>query len=143
MNLLQLQLYLEDQSGVKGKSSACASGSVSLTKDPKLTADWLKSLQTSRNLMLSLLLDIPGIKCPCPKGAFYLFADFREYLGPKTGIKDTMALGEHLINEARVVAVTGEAFGAPGSLRLSFGVDEATIKEGVKRISEALAALKA
>jgi aspartate aminotransferase len=142
-DLIASMTRLQDHSTSCPSSVSQIAGAKALTEGPKLTADWIKSLQTRRDLMLKLLLDIPGIKCSCPKGAFYLFADFREYLGPKTGIKDTMALGEHLINEARVVAVPGEAFGAPGFLRLSFGVNEDTIREGIKRISEAMAALKA
>jgi aspartate aminotransferase len=93
--------------------------------------------------MLELLNAIPGVDCPRPEGAFYLFADMRPWLAPRTRCPDTLTLCEHLLLEAKVVCVPGEAFGAPGFMRLSFAVDEATIREGLRRIRAGLESLGA
>lgn len=142
-DLISYMIRMQDHSTSCPSSVSQLAGAKALTEGPKLTADWINALQTRRDLMLSLLLEIPGISCPCPKGAFYLFADFRAYLAPDTDLKDTMALTEYFITEARVVAVPGEAFGAPGFIRFSFGVDEATIRKGIARIAESLKKLGA
>jgi aspartate aminotransferase len=97
-----------------------------------------------RNLMVEGLRAIPGVDCLSPNGAFYAFPDFKRALAaldPGAGIADDTQLAAFLLEKARVAVVPGEAFGAPGHLRLSYATGEATITEGLRRIREALAGI--
>ena len=93
-------------------------------------------------LMHKLLSDIDGVYCPEPEGAFYCFPSFKGVLGRDiAGHKpsNTLELAEVLLNEAKVAVVPGEAFGAPGYLRLSFALGDDDLGEGIRRIADLLA----
>ena len=93
-------------------------------------------------LMHKLLSDIPGVYCAEPEGAFYCFPSFKSVLGrPVAGHKPatTLELAELLLNEAKVAAVPGEAFGAPGYLRFSFALGDDDLGEGIRRVADLLA----
>lgn len=97
-----------------------------------------------RNLVYELLKEIPGIKTNLPSGAFYFFPDVSAYFGKKhqgETIKDAMDLSLYLLNEAHVALVSGDAFGDPKSIRLSYAASEENLKKALKRIKEALAKL--
>ena len=97
-----------------------------------------------RNLVCDLLKGIPGIKTNLPSGAFYFFPDVSAYFGKKYQgevIKDALDLSLYLLNEAHVALVSGDAFGDPKSIRLSYAASEDNLKEALKRIKEALAKL--
>ena len=140
--MIKAMIRLQDHTTSCPSALSQAAAADALRRGPGLTADWVAGLQPRRDLMLSLLREIPGVDCPTPEGAFYLFPDMRAWLAPHTAFPDTMALCEHLLTESRVVCVPGEAFGAPGFMRLSFAVDDDTIREGLRRIRVGLQALK-
>ncbi len=98
-----------------------------------------------RKLMVELLRAIPGVTCAEPMGAFYTFPNLSAHLG-KTGpdgvIADDNALCNHLLKNCGVATVPGSAFGAPGNVRLSYATDDDSIRAGLARIAEGLAALK-
>ncbi|HIO49961.1 TPA: pyridoxal phosphate-dependent aminotransferase [Candidatus Poribacteria bacterium] len=97
-----------------------------------------------RNLLLDLMKDIPGITTNVPEGAFYVFPNISSYLGKKNGeetIESASDLCMYLLNEAHVALVTGEAFGEPDYMRISYACSEDTIRESIKRITSALAKL--
>ena len=97
-----------------------------------------------RNLLLELLQDIPGLTTNVPKGAFYVFPNISSYLGKKFGketIDSASDLCMYLLNEAHVALVTGEAFGEPDYIRISYACTEDTIRESVNRITIALTKL--
>jgi aspartate aminotransferase len=141
-HMIKAMTRLQDHTTSCPSALSQAAAADALRRGPALTQDWVTGLQPRRDLMLSLLREIPGVDCPTPEGAFYLFPDMRAWLAPHTTFTDTMALCEYLLTESRVVCVPGEAFGAPGFMRLSFAVDEATIREGLRRIHRGLEALK-
>lgn len=131
---------IQDHSTSCPNSVAQRAAAVALEAGPKLTAEWMQSLQGRRDLMASLLEDIPGIVLvPCT-GAFYLFADLSRYLGPG-GPADTMELCQGLLEQAGVGVIPGEAFGAPGFIRLSFAVSDDNIREGISRLRNHLESL--
>jgi len=136
--LIQAMTRLQDHSTSCPSALSQAAGEEALRLGAGLTEDWVRGLQGRRDLMLSLMCDIPKVTCMKPQGAFYLFVDMRAWLAPHTDMADTMALSDHLIGDAGVVTVPGEAFGAPGFLRLSFAVSDETIREGVARIRKGL-----
>ncbi len=75
-----------------------------------------------------------------PQGAFYLFIDARQLIASGKAAS-SMALAARFLEEAHVAVVPGEAFGAPGYLRMSYATDEATIEAGVRRMIASAAAL--
>ena len=98
-----------------------------------------------RDLALSLLREIPGIKLNVPDGAFYLFPDVRYYYGKATADRVILSgsdLCDYLLDTAYVAIVPGAAFGSPDCIRISYATSEDTLREAINRISEALSKLK-
>ncbi len=124
---------LQDHSTSCPNAIAQVAAAEALRQGPSLTAEWQATLIDRRALMLRLANEIPGITAVPPTGAFYLFLDVSKGLTEK--YPTTMLLAEALLMEAGVGVIPGEAFGAPGFLRLSFAVDNATITEGLRRIA--------
>jgi aspartate aminotransferase len=98
-----------------------------------------------RNLICSLLKEIPGMKVTIPQGAFYVMPDISYYLGKTDGetrISSSDDLALYLLDMAQVATVGGDAFGAPDCIRISYATSDDLIVEAVKRIKEALKRLK-
>lgn len=94
-----------------------------------------------RDLILSLLKDVPGLKTNVPDGAFYIFANIDDYLGRTDGnvtINTDDDLCIYLLSDAFVALVGGTAFGAPGYIRFSYATSEENIKKAVERIKASL-----
>ncbi|MFI6539026.1 pyridoxal phosphate-dependent aminotransferase [Nonomuraea sp. NPDC050547] len=94
-----------------------------------------------RQTMVRMLNDIPGVFCPEPTGAFYVYPSVKEVLGkeirgrrPQTSAE----LAELILEEAEVAVVPGEAFGTPGYFRLSYALGDQDLAEGVGRIAKLL-----
>ena len=96
-----------------------------------------------RKYIVGRLNQIPGVTCGMPRGAFYAFPDVRGVLARPGGPASALALSEQLLDEAHVAVVPGEAFEAPGFLRLSYATSMERIEEGLNRITRALAPLAA
>ena len=95
-----------------------------------------------RRVLHAGLAAIPGVECPLPEGAFYAFPDFEDLLGRTIAgrpVTTTLELAAVLLEEARVAVVPGEAFGAPGSARLSFALADDALADGVSRLRRVLA----
>ncbi|WP_299119691.1 pyridoxal phosphate-dependent aminotransferase [uncultured Winogradskyella sp.] len=94
-----------------------------------------------RKLILDLLSEIDGFKSNEPEGAFYVFPDVSAYFGKtikgKT-INNATDMSLFLLEEALVATVTGEAFGNPNCIRISYAASQENIKEAIKRIKTAL-----
>ena len=94
-----------------------------------------------RKLILGLLEDLDGFKTNEPEGAFYVFPDISAYFGKtikgKT-INNASDMSLFLLEEALVATVTGEAFGNPNCIRISYAASQEQIKEAIKRIQMAL-----
>lgn len=93
-----------------------------------------------RDYIVEALNSIEGIKCVKPQGAFYVFPNITEYV--KGNIKNDVDFASYLLEEAKVAVVPGSAFGAEGYIRMSYATSMDNIKEGLKRIKEALAKLR-
>lgn len=93
------------------------------------------ALEKRRDILYEKLMTIPKVRCIKPKGAFYLFADMRDYKMP------TQKLEEYLLAEAHILVLAGDSFGAPGFLRLSFVNEAEVLKEGIEKMKRALAKL--
>jgi aspartate aminotransferase len=89
-----------------------------------------------RRMMLEYLADIPGVTCIEPKGAFYVFPGFHNFLAR---FGSTIDLAAHILEVAEVAVVPGEAFGAPGHIRLSYALSDEDLQKGMARLRAALA----
>ena len=101
----------------------------------------IEAFHQRRDLVLKLLGAIPGFKLNVPEGAFYVFPDISDYFGKtlrgKT-INNASDFSLYLLEEAGVATVTGEAFGDSNCIRISYAASEDSLKEAIRRISEAL-----
>lgn len=97
--------------------------------------------KSRRDMVLELLGEIPGFKLNVPDGAFYIFPDISEFFGKtfqgKT-INNANDFSMLLLEEANVATVTGEAFGAPNCIRLSYAASEEQLREAIRRIKKVL-----
>jgi aspartate aminotransferase len=93
----------------------------------------LEEYRVRRDQLHAWLTADPRIKCVKPSGAFYLFIDISALLSPD-GIRTSAEFAERLLHEAHVALTAGEAFEAPGFLRISYATSMAQLREGVKRI---------
>ena len=88
-----------------------------------------------RDLIHGLISAIPGVKCPKPQGAFYVFADISAF-----GM-DSLTFAQRLLEERHVAVVPGVAFGDDKCVRLSYACSEANIAEGLRRMADFCAGL--
>ncbi|MFF1816136.1 aminotransferase class I/II-fold pyridoxal phosphate-dependent enzyme [Kribbella sp. NPDC058245] len=94
-----------------------------------------------RRTMVQLLNEIPGVECPIPTGAFYAYPSVKGLLGKEIhGRTATTSaeLAEIILDEAEVAVVPGEAFGAPGYLRMSYALSDEDLAEGIGRMAKLL-----
>lgn len=112
-----------------------------LETPPSAIQYMVDAFRERRSLILSLLEDIPGFKTNVPEGAFYVFPDISYYIGKTLKGKTINSAGDFalfLLEHAGVATVTGEAFGDPDCIRISYAASESDIIEAMKRIKEAL-----
>ena len=94
-----------------------------------------------RDIVLDLLGNIDGFKLNIPEGAFYVFPDISAFFGKKINgvrIENANDFSLFLLEKANVASVTGDAFGAPNCIRLSYAASELILREAIKRIKRAL-----
>ena len=97
--------------------------------------------RSRRDIVLDLLGKIEGFKLNIPEGAFYIFPDVSAFFGKTIKgkkIKDANDFSMLLLEEANVATVTGDAFGAPECIRMSYAASELQLREAIKRIKEVL-----
>jgi aspartate/methionine/tyrosine aminotransferase len=112
-----------------------------LTGDLSAVDEMKKAFDRRRQTMVKLLNEIPGVECPEPTGAFYAYPSVKGVLGKEIHGRtpnSSAELAEIILDEAEVAVVPGEAFGAPGYLRLSYALGDADLAEGVGRIAKLL-----
>lgn len=112
-----------------------------LEADPAVLKDMIKAFEGRRKLVLDALNEMKGVKANVPEGAFYVFPDVSYFYGKSYNgqvIKNCDDLSMYLLDEALVALVTGEAFGAPNCIRISYATSEEILTEAMRRIREAL-----
>ncbi|MEP2771691.1 MAG: pyridoxal phosphate-dependent aminotransferase [Fulvivirga sp.] len=115
-----------------------------ITGDQSPTKEMSEAYLKRRDLVYNLLKEMPGLKVNLPTGAFYFFPDVSSYFGKSAGsitIKDASDLCMYILEKAHVSLVTGDAFGDPNCVRLSYAASEEELKEAIKRIKEVLSEL--
>jgi aspartate aminotransferase len=92
-----------------------------------------------RHAIVAALNEIPGVVCPMPTGAFYVYPDVTGLLGRDWGgatPTSTLELADLILDRAEVAVVPGEAFGPSGYLRLSYALSDEALLEGVQRLQK-------
>lgn len=112
-----------------------------LNEPPSKVKYMIDEFKIRRDLVLDLLSEIEGFKTNTPEGAFYMFPNISYYFGKtlrgKT-IHNATDFSLYLLEEALVATVTGDAFGNPDCIRISYAASQAQIIEAIKRIKEAV-----
>ena len=119
-----------------------AAAVAALTGDLSAAATMREAFDQQQQLIVSMLREIPGIACPEPQGAFYVYPSVKGLLGrPIAGrTAETSAdLATLILEEAEVAVVPGEAFGTPGYVRMSYALGDDDLVEGVTRMQRLLA----
>ncbi|MET9316711.1 pyridoxal phosphate-dependent aminotransferase [Kribbella sp. NPDC003505] len=114
---------------------AAVSGDLSAVDEMKVAFD------RRRRTMVRMLNEIPGVECPEPTGAFYAYPSVKGVLGKEINGRTpatSAELADLILDEVEVAVVPGEAFGAPGYLRLSYALGDDDLVEGLGRIAKLL-----
>ena len=112
-----------------------------LNENPDKIEYMVDEFKSRRDLILNLLNDIEGFECNVPDGAFYVFPDISYFFGKEiSGIKINNAsdMSMFLLENALVATVTGDAFGNPNCIRISYAASKEKITEAVSRIKKLL-----
>ena len=129
-----------------GTSSITQRASIAaMEKDPSFLKEMLDAFKNRRKLVLEALKNMDGVKVNEPEGAFYFFPDISSFFGKSYGdhhINNANDLSLYLLEEALVALVTGDAFGDPNCIRISYATDEATLTKAMNRIAAALKKLR-
>jgi aspartate/methionine/tyrosine aminotransferase len=118
-----------------------AAALAALTGDLSAVAQMRTAFDRRRQTIVAMLREIPGVACPEPQGAFYVYPSVKGLLGrPVAGrtAQSSVELAEIILDEAEVAVVPGEAFGTPGYLRLSYALGDDDLVEGVGRMQRLL-----
>jgi len=120
-------------------------GAVALLSDRAPSEAMREAFRERRDIVLSLLEEIPGIKANHPDGAFYVFPDISALFGKSDGqvvIHNADDFCDYVMSNAYVGLVSGSAFGDPNCFRLSYAASEAHLREAVRRLKDVVDRLK-
>jgi len=112
-----------------------------LEADPSMLKDMIAAFASRRTLVLDALGTIEGVKTNVPGGAFYVFPDVSYFYGKSVNgkvINNANDICMYLLDEALVALVTGDAFGDPNCIRISYAASEETLTEAMLRVKNAL-----
>jgi aspartate aminotransferase len=144
--------YIADAcSKIQGQVTSGASsfgqkaGAVALMADLTPTETMREAFRERRDIVISMLEEIPGVRTNHPDGAFYIFPDVSAYFGKTDGnmvIKNADDFCDYVMTQAYVGLVSGSAFGDPNCFRLSYAASEEQLREAINRMKTVLARLK-
>lgn len=144
--LIKAIAKLQSQSTSNPCSVAQAAATAALTGDQSFLAERNLAFQARRDMVVSMLNEIDGMTCPTPEGAFYVYPSFAPLIGKTTPsgrlIDSDEAFVGYLLDDAKVAAVQGAAFGLSPAMRISYATSDALLREACTRIQTACAALK-
>ncbi|SEL69407.1 aspartate aminotransferase [Sphingomonas palmae] len=144
--LIKAMAKLQSQSTSNPCSIAQAAAVAALTGDQSFLAERARAFQARRDLVVGMLNEADGITCPTPEGAFYVYPSVAGVIGKMTPKGQRIESDSHfvgyLLDDARVAAVQGVAFGLSPAMRISYATSEALLREACTRIQQACAALR-
>jgi len=143
--LVKAMAKLQSQSTSNPCSIAQAAAVAALTGDQAFLATRAAAFQRRRDLVVAALNDTPGLHCPTPEGAFYVYPSVAGVIGKTApdgrAIADDGAFAAYLLDEARVAVVQGAAFGLSPAIRISYATSDAALTDACARIRAACLAL--
>jgi aspartate aminotransferase len=144
--LIKAMGKLQSQSTSNPCSISQAASVAALNGDQSFLKARVAAFQGRRDLVVSMLNQVNGMTCPRPEGAFYVYPEFAGLIGKATPKGQTITTDEemisYLLDEAKVAAVHGAAFGLSPAMRISYATSEALLTEACTRIQTACAALR-
>ncbi len=143
--LIKAMGKLQSQSTSNPSSISQAAAVAALNGPQDFLIERNAAFERRRDLVVSMLNDTPGLECPTPEGAFYVYPDASGVIGKTTPkgqvIKTDEDLIAYFLDEAQVAAVHGAAFGLSPAFRISYATSEELLTEACTRIQRACAAL--
>ncbi len=144
--LIKAMSKLQSQSTSNPCSIAQAASVAALTGDQGFLKDFAALFQSRRDLVVSMLNQADGLVCPRPEGAFYVYPEFSALIGKTTPSGKVIATDEdfvaYLLDDAKVAAVQGAAFGLSPAMRISYATSDDLLREACTRIQTACADLR-
>ncbi|HEU4968596.1 pyridoxal phosphate-dependent aminotransferase [Sphingomonas sp.] len=144
--LIKAMAKLQSQSTSNPCSVAQAAAAAALNGPQDFLAERQEAFRKRRNLVVSMLNEAPGLVCPTPEGAFYVYPDASGCIGKTSAqgrrIESDDDLIGYFLDQARVAAVAGAAFGLSPAFRISYATSDVLLREACARIQEACAALR-
>lgn len=135
-DLIKALSQLQGQTTANVCSIAQKAAAAALLGSYDCVAEMRAAFQRRRDMAHAEIASWPGVICPRPDGAFYLFADISALFTPD--LPDAGAVCAFLLEKARVAIMPGDAFGAPGCVRLSYAVSDESLMDALGRIRSAL-----
>ncbi|WP_375393999.1 pyridoxal phosphate-dependent aminotransferase [uncultured Sphingomonas sp.] len=143
--LIAAMAKLQSQSTSNPCSIAQAAAVAALNGDQSFLAERNAAFKVRRDLIVGMLNAIPGVHCPTPEGAFYVYPSIAGLIGKTTPagkiIDSDDAFVAYLLDDAKVAAVQGSAFGLSPAMRISYATSDELLAEAGRRIQSACAAL--
>jgi len=143
--LINAMRKLQSQSTSNPSSISQAAAVAALNGPQDFLADRNAAFEKRRDLVVSMMNDTPGLSCPTPDGAFYVYPDASGLMGKTTPkgqlIENDQDLIGYFLDEAKVAAVHGGAFGLSPAFRVSYATSEEILREACTRIQKACVAL--
>ena len=144
--LIKAMGKLQSQSTSNPCSIAQAAAAAALNGPQGFLVERQQAFRQRRDMVVEMLNQAPGLSCPTPEGAFYVYPDASGCIGKTTPEGKTISNDEDLIgyflDSARVAAVAGAAFGLSPAFRVSYATSEDVLREACTRIQQACAALR-
>lgn len=140
-SVIKAATKIQSQSTSNPTSIAQWASVAALTEDQKVVSDMVKVFEKRCHYVLERLGQFPGVTCPEPTGAFYVFPNFSAYFGKGIEgrtIQNSLDMADYLMEKAHVAVVPGGAFGEDRCIRFSYALSMEDLKEGFDRIGKAL-----
>lgn len=144
--LIDALLALTSQSSTNLPGVTMAAAAAAFGGSHSFLAEQKTRLVKQRDLTLEALAKLPGISCPKPEGAFYVFPNIGKLFGKTSAggvpITDDVTFCKTLLAEQKVAVVPGGAFGEPQAIRISYAGKISELEEGLKRLTQFVNGLK-
>ncbi len=144
--LIKAMAKLQSQSTSNPCSVAQAAATAALNGDQSFLAERNAAFEKRRDLVVSMLNQTPGLRCPVPEGAFYVYPDCAGLIGKTTPdgvvLGDDEAVAAYFLDSEGVAVVHGAAFGGSPAFRISYATSESVLEDACTRIQRAVGKLR-
>ena len=138
VEIIHAMANMQSQSTSNPNSIAQFAAIAALTGNQHCVHEMNKIYHQRHTLLLEGLEQIPGVQCLPAQGAFYSFPSFHSFIGNNHPFASDYELADYLLNKANIATVPGSAFGAPGYLRLSYAIDNASLEKALIQLKNVL-----